>query len=55
MCADDGVASRNEISGRFNIRIPRGLHRKRVQVAPASGKILNQQVADMLWENVERF
>ena len=51
MCAEDGVNPRKEYSGKFNIRIPKELHRKLVQSAAAAGKSLNRQVVDILEEN----
>jgi predicted HicB family RNase H-like nuclease len=53
MCAEDSVDPRKDYSGKFNIRIPKQLHKKLAQAAAASGKSLNNQVADILDENID--
>jgi antitoxin HicB len=41
-----------EYSGKFNLRLPRSLHRKLVEIAEAEGTSLNQQVLAFLAECV---
>ena len=48
MCAEDGVNPRKEYSGKFNVRVPPGLHADIVQSAAAHGKSLNQWVVEVL-------
>ena len=48
MCAEDGVEPRKEYSGKFNVRIPSGLHADIVSRATAQCKSLNQWVTDTL-------
>lgn len=43
-----------EYSGRFNVRLPRSLHRKLVELAEAEGVSLNQMVLTLLAEGAER-
>ncbi|MDR2244189.1 MAG: type II toxin-antitoxin system HicB family antitoxin [Burkholderiales bacterium] len=48
MCREDGVEPFQKFSGRFNARIPPVLHAKAKAAAAASGKSLNQWVAETL-------
>jgi predicted HicB family RNase H-like nuclease len=48
MCAEDGVNPRKEYSGKFNVRVPPGLHADIAQSAAAHGKSLNQWVVEVL-------
>ena len=48
MCAEDGVNPRKEYSGKFNVRVPPGLHADIADAAAAHGKSLNQWVVDVL-------
>lgn len=52
MCAEDGVEPRKEYSGKFNLRISPSLHAEIAARATATGKSLNQWVADMLDRSV---
>jgi len=52
MCREDGVQPRKEYSGRFNLRVPAELHAEIATKAAASGKSLNQWVADTLEQSV---
>ncbi len=52
MCEEKGIEPRKHFSGRFNVRIPRELHAEAVRAARASGKSLNQLVADALAHEV---
>lgn len=52
MCAEDGVEPRKEYSGEFNLRISPSLHTEIAAKATASGKSLNQWIADMLDQSV---
>lgn len=47
-CREDGVEPFRIFSGKFNVRIPSELHAKISGAATASGKSLNQWVADTL-------
>lgn len=48
MCEEDGVSPRREYSGKFNVRIPSGLHANIASAAASQGKSLNQWVVDTL-------
>lgn len=48
MCQEDGVEPYQTFSGRFNARIPPVLHAACKAAAAASGKSLNQWVAETL-------
>ena len=52
MCAEDGVEPRKAYSGRFNLRISPNLHAEIAAQATATGKSLNQWIADMLDQSV---
>lgn len=52
LCAEKGIDPRRHFSGRFNVRIPEDLHAEAVRVARATGKSLNQLVADALEHEV---
>ena len=45
MCEEDGVEPRRRYSGRFNLRMPPGLHASVAAAAAAEGKSLNQWIA----------
>ncbi len=48
MCAEEGVNPGKEFSGKFNVRLPAGLHAEIVGTAAAAGKSLNQWIVDTL-------
>ncbi len=48
MCEEDGVEPRRRYSGRFNLRMPPGLHASVAAAAAAEGKRLNQWIAGTL-------
>lgn len=48
MCEEDGVEPRRRYSGRFNLRMPPGLHASVAAAAAAEGKSLNQWIAGTL-------
>ncbi|MCU7850353.1 MAG: type II toxin-antitoxin system HicB family antitoxin [Candidatus Thiodiazotropha sp. (ex Lucinoma kastoroae)] len=48
MCKEDGVESRKEYSGKFNVRVPSDLHADIASASTAEGKSLNQWVVDTL-------
>lgn len=47
-CEEDGVEPVKSYSGRFNVRIPPGLHARTVAAAHAAGQSLNQWVEEAL-------
>ena len=47
-CQDRGIEPKKEYSGKFNVRVPSGLHADIVSAATADGKSLNQWVVDTL-------
>ena len=51
-CAERGIEPRKEYSGKFNLRIPKELHAELAAKAAASGKSLNQWVADELEQTI---
>lgn len=53
MCQEDGVEPHKEYSGKFNLRLPPPIHARLAEQAAASGKSLNQWVADVLAQTVE--
>ena len=53
MCHEDGVEPRKEYSGKFNLRVPPPIHAQLVERAAATGKSLNQWVADTLTQAVK--
>ena len=48
MCIEEGVESKKNYSGKFNIRIPPELHEDITNVAISEGKSLNQWVLETL-------
>ena len=48
MCREDGVESRRQFSGRFNLRIPSALHESIVVASAAEGMSLNRWVSKEL-------
>lgn len=54
MCKEDGVEPRKEYSGRFNLRITPNIHAKLVERAASEGRSLNQWVATVLEEAVDK-
>jgi predicted HicB family RNase H-like nuclease len=48
MCREDGVETRKEYSGKFNVRVPRDLHEEIASAAAAQGKSLNQWIVDAI-------
>lgn len=50
MCTEDGVSPYKKASGRFNLRLPQDLHDKAVALAKASGKSVNNWIADVIRE-----
>ena len=48
MCLEDGVEPKKNYSGKFNIRIPSGLHEDIANVAISEGKSINQWVVETL-------
>ena len=52
MCIEEGIEPHKKFSGKFNVRLPSGLHAEIVGAAAATGKSLNQWVIDTLDRNV---
>lgn len=48
MCTEEGVSPYIKASGRFNLRLPQDLHAKAVALAKASGKSVNNWIADAI-------
>lgn len=48
LCEEDGIEPRKSYSGKFNVRVPAGLHEEIARAAAAEGKSLNQWVAEAL-------
>ena len=48
VCEENGIAPKKEYSGKFNLRIPPGLHSEIAARATAAGKSLNQWVSEIL-------
>lgn len=53
MCAEDGVESRKNYSGRFNLRLPPELHALVSNAAHAEGKSLNMWIVGALEQAVD--
>ena len=53
MCQEDGVEPRKEYSGKFNRRVPSKLHAEIAIKAAATGKSLNQWIADVLRQSIQ--
>ncbi len=52
VCEEKGICPVKEYSGKFNLRIPPGLHGKIAVRAKAEGKSINQWVSEILDESV---
>ena len=52
VCEEKGIRPAKEYSGKFNLRIPPGLHGKIAIQAKAEGKSINQWVSEILDESV---
>jgi len=48
MCAEKGIASFREYSGRFNVRLPAEIHEAAVLAAASENKSLNEWVAEAI-------
>ena len=53
VCKEKGIEPRRHFSGRFNLRIPPGLHEKLAIAAQAQGKSINSVALDALKERIE--
>lgn len=53
MCDEKNMPYRKNFSGKFNVRIPPQTHERLVSVSAATGKSLNQIVADAIEEKLE--
>ena len=53
MCKEEHIQPYKEYSGRFNLRVPPGLHAEIAVRAASEGKSLNQFVADLLGETIQ--
>lgn len=53
MCAEDGIEPRKDYSGKFNLRLPSELHAEIAIRATATGKSLNQWIADLLAQSIQ--
>lgn len=54
MCAEKGVEPYRQFSGKFNLRLDPKLHEAAVIAARAEDKSLNEWIADVIAEAVER-
>jgi len=54
VCAEQGLRPVKEYSGKFNLRIPPGLHSEIAVRAKSEDKSINQWVADVLDKSVAR-
>lgn len=52
VCMEKGISPAKEYSGKFNLRIPPGLHREIAAQAKAEDKSINQWVSEVLTESV---
>jgi predicted HicB family RNase H-like nuclease len=48
VCEENGISPTKEYSGKFNLRIPPGLHSEIAARATAAGKSINQWVSEIL-------
>lgn len=53
VCEEKGIEPTKEYSGRFNLRIPRGLHKEIAARATAENKSINQWVSEILKRSVD--
>ncbi|VEN73833.1 Predicted nuclease of the RNAse H fold, HicB family [Candidatus Desulfarcum epimagneticum] len=53
ICKEEGINPRKEYSGKFNLRVPSGLHAEIAAKAAAEGKSLNKCVADLLGDAIQ--
>jgi len=53
VCEEKGIEPAKEYSGRFNLRIPRRLHREIAARATAENKSINQWVSEVLKRSVD--
>jgi len=53
VCEEKGIEPTKEYSGRFNLRIPRRLHREIAARATAENKSLNQWVSEVLKRSID--
>ncbi len=54
VCEEQGIQPVKEYSGKFNLRIPPGLHSEIAMRAKSEDKSINQWVADVLDKSVAR-
>ena len=52
VCEENGINPSKEFSGKFNLRIPPGLHSKIANRATAENKSINQWVSEVLEHSV---
>ena len=53
VCGEKGIEPTKEYSGRFNLRIPRRLHKEIAARATAENKSINQWVSELLKRSVD--
>jgi predicted HicB family RNase H-like nuclease len=53
VCEEKGIEPTKEYSGRFNLRIPRRLHKEIAARATAENKSINQWVSEILKRSVD--
>lgn len=53
VCKEKGIEPTREYSGRFNLRIPRRLHREIAARATAENKSINEWVSEVLKRSVD--
>ncbi|MGA8262035.1 MAG: type II toxin-antitoxin system HicB family antitoxin [Arenicellales bacterium] len=53
VCKEKGIEPTKEYSGRFNLRIPRRLHREIAARATAENKSINEWVCEVLQRSVD--
>jgi len=53
VCEEKGIEPSKEYSGRFNLRIPRRLHKEIAARATAENKSINQWVSEVLKRSVD--
>jgi len=53
VCEEKGIEPTKEYSGRFNLRIPRRLHREIAARATADNKSINQWVSEVLKRSMD--
>jgi predicted HicB family RNase H-like nuclease len=52
VCQENGISPVKEYSGKFNLRIPPGLHGEIAALATGEDKSINQWVSDVLQQSV---